>query len=153
MTAIISGSQLRQVLLGTKVDRAAASLPQTATGSLFLVTGGRVILTSLLGEVTTAVQAQATNTKIVATPTTGTVNDLSAAVDMTGAIVGSLFGITGLAADVAVKSTGGGISNLRNPIIVAIGAIGLNTGASSTGAMKWSITYIPFDDGASVAAA
>lgn len=154
MSVIIQGSQLRQVLLGTKVDRTAGALPQTATGALFTVTGGRVLVTSIVGEVTTSVQAQANAVKVVATPTgNGAVNDLSGTVDINGLAAGGLLSLTGLAGDAAVKSTGGGVSTLRNPIIVAAGAIGLNTAASNTGAMKWSLTYIPLDDGASVTAA
>lgn len=153
MSVIISGDQLRTVLFGNKVDRATATLPQTATGALFNITGGRILLTSIVGEVTTAIQAQANAVKLRATPTTGSVNDLSGTVDINGAAVGSLLGATGLAADALVLSTGGGVSNLRNPIVVAIGAIGLNTAASNTGSIKWSITYVPLDNGATVAAA
>jgi hypothetical protein len=153
MSVLIQGSQVRQILLGTKVDRSTATLPQTATGALFTVTGGRILLTSIVGEVTTAIQAQATLAKLRATPTTGTVNDLSGTVDLASAAIGSLLGATGLAADALVLSTGGGVSNLRNPVVVAIGAIGLNTAASSTGSIKWSMTYVALDDGASVAAA
>lgn len=153
MSVLIQGDQLRTITFGRKVDRATASLPQTATGGIFVVTGGRVLVTSLVGEVTTVVQNQATTLKVVATPTTGSVNDLSGTVNIQAAAVGSLIGLTGLAGDAAVLSTGGGVSNLRNPIAVAIGTIGITTGASSTGAIKWSLTYVPFDDGASVAAA
>lgn len=150
MTVIIQGSQLRTLELGTKVDQPTAALPQTATGTLFTVAGGRVWVTSLIGVVTTVIQAQATVSKIRATPTTGSVNDLSGTVDLTGAVVGSLLSLTGLAADAMVLSTGGGISTLRNPILVAVGTIGLNTAASSTGAIQWSLTYVPYDDGGSV---
>lgn len=153
MSVIIQSDQLRTVVVGTKVDRATANIPQTATGTLFTVSGGRILVTSILGEVTTAIQAQANAVKLRATPTTGSVNDLSATVDINGAAVGSLLGATGLAADALVLSTGGGVSNLRNPIIVAIGNIGLNTAASSTGQIKWSITYVPYDNGATVVAA
>ncbi|MEU6781485.1 hypothetical protein ABZ912_19955 [Nonomuraea angiospora] len=153
MTTMIQGDQLRTLLLGTRVDRATATLPQTATGSLFTVAGGRVLVTSIVGEVTVAVQNQANNTKLVATPTTGSVNDLSATVDVANLGVGGLLGATGLAGDALVKSTGGGVSNLRNPVVVAIGAIGLSCAASNTGSVKWSITYIPLDNGASVTAA
>lgn len=138
---------------GTRVERATAAIPQTATGSLFTVTGGRIIVTSFIGEVTTAIQAQATTLKIVATPTVGAVNDLSGTVDLASLAAGGLIGLTGLAGDAAVKSTGGGISNLRNPIVVAVGAIGATTGASSTGSVKWVLTYIALDTGAAVAAA
>jgi hypothetical protein len=154
MTTMIQGDQLRTLLLGTKVDRATAALPQTATGALFNVTGGRVLITSLVGRVTTSIQAQANAIKLVATPSgSGAVNDLSGTVESNALAAGGLLGITGLAADAMVKSTGGGVSNLRNPIVVAAGAIGLNTAASNTGSVEWSITYIPLDNGASVAAA
>lgn len=153
MTVLISGDQLRTLLFGNKVDRATATLPQTTTGSLFTVAGGRVLLTGIVGEVTVAVQNQANNTKLVATPTVGAVNDLSGTVDIANLAVGGLLGATGLAGDALVKSTGGGVSNLRNPIIVAIGAIGLSCAASNTGSVKWSLTYVPLDNGASVVAA
>lgn len=154
MTTMIQGDQLRTLLLGTKVDRATAALPQTATGSLFTVTGGRVLVTSVVGEVTTSIQAQANAIKLVATPSgSGAVNDLSGTVESNGLAAGGLLGITGLAGDAMVKSTGGGVSNLRNPVVVAAGAIGLSAAASNTGSVKWSLTYIPLDDGATVAAA
>lgn len=153
MTTMLDGSQLLQLALGTKVDRAAANLPQTATGALFTVTGGRVLITSIVGTVTTVIQAQANAVKLRATPTTGAVNDLSGTVDINAAAVGSLLGATGLAGDALVLSTGGGVSNLRNPLIVAIGSIGLNTAASNTGQIAWSVTYIPYDSGASLTAA
>lgn len=154
MSAQVSGSTLREVLLGSKVERATAALPQTATGTLFTVTGGRVMITSIVGQVTTGIQAQANAVKLVATPSgAGAVNDLCATVDVNGLAAGGLVSVTGLAGDVAVKSTGGGVSTLRNPIIVAAGAIGLNTAASNTGSVKWSLTYVPLDDGASVKAA
>lgn len=154
MSVLIQGDQLRTLLLGTKVDRATAALPQTATGSLFTVAGGRVLITSLVGRVTTSIQAQANAIKLVATPSgSGSVNDLSATVESNGLAVGGLLGITGLAGDAMVKSTGGGVSNLRNPVVVAPGAIGLNTAASNTGSVEWSLTYIPLDNGATVTAA
>lgn len=153
MSVIISGDQIRAILFGTRVARDTATLPATATGSLFTVTGGRVLITSIVGEVTTAIQAQANAVKLVATPTTGTVNDLSGTVDINALAVGGLLGATGLAGDALVKSTGGGVSNLRNPIVVAIGAIGLNTAATNTGSVKWVLTYVALDNGAAVAAA
>ena len=153
MTTLIQGAQMRALLFGIRVSRSTAALPQTTTGALFTVTGGRILLTSIVGEVTTGIQAQANAVKLRATPTTGSVNDLSGTVDVNGAAAGALLGATGLAGDALVLSTGGGVSNLRNPIVVAIGSIGLNTAASNTGSVKWDITYIPLDDAATVAAA
>ncbi|WP_405531508.1 hypothetical protein OG592_27015 [Streptomyces avidinii] len=154
MSVLIQGAQLRMIGLGTKVDKATAALPASTTGSLFTVTGGRVMVTSIVGRVTTGIQAQANAIKLVATPSgSGAVNDLSGTVESNGLAAGGLLSITGLAGDAMVKSTGGGISTLRNPVVVAAGAIGLNTAATNTGNVEWSLTYIPLDDGASVAAA
>lgn len=152
MTAMIQGDQLRTITEGLQVSRATAAITGVSTKGLFTVSGGLILVTSFVGVVTTAIQAQATLTKIVATPTTGTVNDLSATVDLTGAIVGALIGITGLAGDATVVSTGGGVSNLRNPVAVNIGTIGVNTAASSTGSIRWVMTYVPLENGASVVA-
>lgn len=153
MSTIISGNEIRAIALGTRVERATAALPATTTGALFTVTGGKVLITSIVGEVTTGIQAQANAIKLVATPTVGSVNDLSGTVDSNALAAGGLLGITGLAADAMVKSTGGGVSNLRNPVVVAAGTIGLNTAATNTGSIKWVLTYVPLDNGASVAAA
>lgn len=154
MSVLIQGAQLRMIGLGTKVDKATATLPASTTGSLFTVTGGRVMVTSIVGRVTTGIQAQANAIKLVATPSgSGAVNDLSGTVESNGLAAGGLLSITGLAGDAMVKSTGGGVSTLRNPVIVAAGAIGLNTAATNTGSVEWSLTYIPLDDGATVAAA
>lgn len=152
MSNYVKDIDLVLIGLGRTVQRATANLPQTATGNLFAVTGGRVLVTSIVGQVTTAVQAQANAVKLRATPTVGAVNDLSGTVDINGAAVGALLAATGLAGDALVLSTGGGVSMLRNPILVAVGNIGLNTAASSTGQVKWTLTYLAYDNGAAVAA-
>jgi hypothetical protein len=160
MSVIIQGSQIRQILLGTKVDRATATLPQTATGTLFTVAGGRVLLTSIVGEVTVALGATATSANLVHTPTVGTVGDLCAATVVTSDEVGTLYGISGDAT--SLLSADGAGSNAptsartgipAHPVVLPVGAIGLKTTASDTGSVKWSVTYIPLDDGATVTAA
>lgn len=153
MSTLIAGPQVRAIALGSKVDRATAALPQTAAGTLFTVTGGRIALTSIVGEVTTVIQTQANNTKLQSVPTVGTTVDLCAVLDITAKEVGALFGITGLFSDALVGGTAGATVLPRNPIIIPVGAIKLNCAASNTGAVKWSITYVPLDDAASVAAA
>lgn len=150
MSVYDNPSAYRKALFGQRASYAAANLPATATGTLFTVTGGRVLITSLTGLVATSIQAQACAVKIVATPTTGSVNDLSGTVDVNGLAAGGLLGLTGLAADALVKSTGGGVSNVRNPVVVAAGTIGLNTAATNTGTVGWTCTWVPLDDGASL---
>src|SRR5258705_7614078 len=154
MSIIVQADQLRALLAGTKVTGGAKTLPATATGSIFNVIGGRVLVTSITGVVTTAVQAQANAVKLVATPSgNGAVNDLSTTVDINGLALGGLLSPTGLAGDALVKSTGGGVSGLRTPIVGTPGAIGLNTAAPNTGAVTWTLTYVVLDNGASVTAA
>jgi len=152
MSVLVQGDQLRTINFGNKVTGGAKTLPATTTGAIFTVAGGRVLVTSITGVVTTAIQAQANAVKLVATPTVGTVNDLSTTVDVNALALGGLLSPTGLAGDALVKSTGGGISGLRNPIVVAAGSIGVNTAATNTGAVTWTVTYVPLDNGATVVA-
>lgn len=143
-------------LLGIKVDRATATLPQTTTGTLFTVSGGRVILTGIVGEVTTILGAVATSMNLVHTPTVGTVGDINAATVVTSDEVGTLYGISGLTTDTFnnnIAPTSALTSVPRNQLILAAGNIGLQTTANNTGAVKWSLTYWPFDTGAFVTAA
>ena len=143
----------RKALFGLKVDRTTAALPQTTQSALFTVAGGRVLITSIVGEVTTVIQTQANNTKIVSNPTTGTDVDLCAVLDITADQVGCLYGITGLFSDAMVGANAGATVVPRNAAVVPVGTIDLSCAASNTGSVKWSITYVPLDDGASVTAA
>jgi hypothetical protein len=153
VSVIIAGPQVRALTLGQKVDRATAALPQTTAGTLFTVTGGRILLTSIVGEVTTVIQTQANNTKLQSVPTVGTTVDLCAVLDITAKEVGALFGITGTFATALVGANAGATVIPTVPLIIPVGAIKLNCAASNTGSVKWSVTYVPYDDGASVAAA
>jgi hypothetical protein len=155
MSVIIQGPQIRQILLGTKVDRATATLPQTAQGSIFTVAGGRILLTGLVGEVTTATGATATTLKVTSNPTTGTDVDLTSATAVTSKEIGSQFTLPATSGSGLVVANGGGGGQLpaHNPYIVPVGTIDLVTSASDTGSVKWSLTYVPLDDGATVTAA
>ena len=161
MSVIIANDQIRTLTQGIKVDRATATLPATATGSIFTVAGGRVLLVALLGEVTTAIQAQAININLVHTPTTGTVGDLCAATACISDGVATLYHITGVPADLmSAEKVGGTVvpvdyvaGVLTRQMILPIGAVGLKTSATNTGSIKWSLIYVPFDNGASVVAA
>jgi hypothetical protein len=155
MTSIYTASAYRIGILGKKVDRTTATIPATTDQTIFTVTGGRIIVTSLIGEVTTAIQAQANALKVKSVPTTGTSKDISGTLDINGYEVGALVSLDGTALTTALSGTNAGAALAQKPggIFVPIGSIKVNTAATSTGAMKWSITYIPYDDAATVAAA
>lgn len=132
-------------------SRATATLPQTATGALFTVTG-RVKLLGIYGEVTTATGATVTNGKIVATPTVGSAVDLCAAVSIASLAIGVQLNITGTLAT-AMQAVNGATVAQTTPIIVKAGTIGLNTTANNTGSVKWRVEYLPIDPAAKIIAA
>jgi len=147
-----AGRDIRKVQFGLQVNRATAALPASTTGGLFTIATGRVLLTGIIGEVTTVIQTQACNTKLLHTPTTGTAVDLCAVLNITADEVGCLYGITGLFSDAMVGANAGAGVYPRNPVVLPIGTLGLNTAATNTGSVKWTVTYVPLDDGATVTA-
>lgn len=142
--------------VGVKVTRAAANLPQTATGNIFSVAGGRVWIVNLIATVTTIVQAQATLLKVVYTPSGGSVGDLTAnTTDWTGAAVGTQFvaklnTIADVLTKVTTQVTLPAAEAQQPQIQLGIGTISVTTAASSTGQARWDIWYIPVDAGATV---
>lgn len=158
MSVIIQGPQIRQILLGTKVDRATAVLPATTTYNIFLVTGGRILVTGLIGNVDVVCTATATTLAVGAAPTTGTAQTagLASATAVTSSEVGTMLGLPLTAGSGLVVGAKAGASVQlpgHSPYVVQPGAISITTSATNTGSVSWSITYVPLDDGASVAAA
>ena len=155
-TLLDGGDPVASGFVGTKVARAAAVLPQTATVDMFSISGGRVKIVNIIATITTVVQTQATTLKLVFTPTGGSVGDITAATtDWTAAAVGNQF-YAKLAAitDVLTKSTTtvdlSTLSGQLPSMILGTGKISATTVASSTGAAKWDLWYVPIDAGALV---
>jgi hypothetical protein len=142
-----------QLAMGFQTDRATATLPQTTAHALFTIATGRIVVFGLIGEVTTIIQTQANNTKIVANPTTGTSVDLCAVLSITADEVGCLYGITGVFSDALVGANAGATILCDRPVVVPIGTIDLDCAASNTGSVKWKLLWLPLDDGATVTAA
>ena len=132
--------------------RATATLPATTATPYFTVTG-KVRIIDIIGEVTTVVQTQANNTKLIANPTVGADVDMCAVLDITAAAVGSIFTITGTLANAMVKTVSGAGVAQAAPLIVTAGTIDLSCAATNTGATKWLVRYIPLDPGAAIFAA
>lgn len=159
MAVLIQGDQLRTILLGRQVDRPTATLPQSTDQAIFSVTGGRVLLTSLVGQVTTAIGAGTTpDLKIKYNPTaTGSDFDLCTAVSIASDAVGQAYYIAGNVASVGALLVGGAVGQANpvfsQPLLVPAGDIEIDMDESVTGSVRWTVTYIPYDNGASVAAA
>lgn len=133
-------------------NRATAALPASTQSALFTVTG-RVKVISIIGETTTAIQAQTCNTKLVSNPTVGNDVDLCATADITGDTVGSQYSITGTFANALVETPSGAFVYQASPTVVTAGTIDLSTDATNTGSIKWLCIWEPIDPGARVIAA
>jgi hypothetical protein len=151
----LAHTDLDTVLANTPitVERAAAALPQGTQSALFTVSGGRVKVLDICGEVTTVIETQANDTKIIANPTVGADVDLCAVNDITADAVGTMYNITGTFANAMIATTSGAHVAQAVPTIVAAGTIDLDCAASNSGETKWVLRYLPLDVGASVAAA
>lgn len=157
MTVLVRGASLRTALFGTLVERAAATIPQTATQSIFTVAGGRIVVTGLVGEVTTAIGAVATTLSIGLTPTVGSssLDSVSSASAITSKQVGVLLAPALTAGNGLAVGTNAGfpVQIAGSAFTVPAGSITITTSASTTGAIKWALLYVPLDADATVAAA
>jgi len=136
--------------LGKKVAKGSTAIAGISTKPMFTITGGRVLVTALHGEVaTTDIQAQANNLTINVDPTVGAIGALGTLIETSGALIGTTFSITGNPADAIIKNTGGAIV-CKSPVIIPAGVITYATVADNTGEMKWTIWYIPLDRAAYV---
>jgi len=130
-------------------SRASATLPATKATPYFTVTG-KIKLLDIVGEVTTVVQAQANNTKLIANPTVGADVDLCAVNSITGDAKGTIYTITGTLANAMVATTSGAGVAQAAPLVVAAGTIDLSCAATNTGATKWGVRYQPLESGSRV---
>ena len=124
--------------------KTTASLPANTQWVLFTVTW-RIKLLSIIWEVTTIIQTQACNTKIVANPTVWADVDMCAVLDTTASAVGSQFSITWTLANAMVKTTSWTWVFQAAPLLVMPWSIDLNTAATNTWSVKWMIQYESID--------
>jgi hypothetical protein len=152
MSVLIQGSQVRQIELGQRVSK-TITVPGAGTQALFTIAGGRVLLTSLYGVVTTAITVAGTS-QLQSNPTAaaGTTSVMCTATDLgtTDTPVGDLLSITTPGAAI---QRGGVVQNLTNSLVLPVGQVELVTATGGDGVIQWVVTYVPIDDGASIVAA
>jgi hypothetical protein len=151
---IIPMNQAQMDVLATEIwgahyDRAAATLPQGTHAPLFTITGGRIVVNMLLGEVSTVIGG-ANATKLSSYPTGGSAVDLCTTTDINGLEVGGKVVLPGTASTALTTANAGAIIAQPIAVVVAVGAIHLDCAGSVTGSMKWSLWWHPLDDGAVV---
>lgn len=133
------------------VSKETMALPASTQGAAFTIAGGLVKILQIVGQVTTVVQDQACNLKLIANPASGNDQDICAAVSVQALAAGSLLGITGFLAD--AMTTGTSLSGQARSVIANTGTIDVHTTATNTGAITWTVTYIPITAGATITAA
>ncbi len=142
--------------LGTRVEKSITAANGEVT--MFTVTGGLVVFTSVVGIVTTAIGATVATLKLVANPTaTGGTVDLTAVTganitnDIVGVVYSAAFDAVGSA--LIINTTGGAVGN-TGVAYVMTGAMACTFSADPVGGViRWVAHWIPIDDGALVAAA
>jgi hypothetical protein len=146
MSVLIQGDQIRAVQLGVRVTKSTGTLAAT-TIPLFTIAGGLVMVTSLVGRVTTAITV-ANSYKLQHNPTAGTTVDLCTAADLgtTDTAVGEIL--------VAKKGTAiaVGAADQAVNVVMDTGQIE-SVSAGTDGVILWAVTYVPIDTGASIVAA
>lgn len=156
MSLILDPKSMLAGFRGSKVERATAALPQTTAHALFTITGGRILLTGIIGEVTTVIQTQANNTKLTFDPSdAGATQDLCAVLDITADAVGTMYSITGTPATALQDALNflPSSKQLTLPPILKPGSILLDCAASNTGSVKWTAFWVPIDATARLVAA
>lgn len=137
--------------------KAAQNLPQTATGTLFTVAGGTVLVQFIAGLVSTAIGATATTLSLGNTPTGGSAanTSLATAAAVTSKAAGTLF-VPAFASGIGGAPVIASIVQVTVPaasataFLVPAGTITWTTSASTTGQMAWYLAWLPLDAGATV---
>ena len=141
--------QLQAISMGIPLTRASTTLPATAIVPIFNIVGGRVLMTSLVGEATVLWGAVAGNTVLNENPTNGTTTVIGSAIDYSNLPLGATIGITGLDASAMIPAATGGIPGFTNQgRVLRVGVIEWQQTGTAVGEMSWALTYIPLDDGA-----
>jgi hypothetical protein len=158
MSVLNDAAAFRKAILGLTATKATGLLV-TSTTTLFTIAGGRVLLTSLVGRVTVVIGATTSNAKLVYNPTAaGTSFDMCTAVDIASDAVEQTYYITGNVASTGALLVGGAVWQ-ANPVfedgyLVQAGTIEQNLSADPVGGqISWTVTWLPYDDGATLVAA
>lgn len=146
MSVLNPNKGFAQGILGNVASKSTGTLAAT-TIPLFTIAGGLVAVTSIVGRVTTAITV-ANSYKLQHNPTAGTTKDLCTAADIgtTDTVVGEIF-VAKIGTALALGAAAVGL-----PEILETGQIE-SVSAGTDGVIKWYVTWVPIDDGATLVAA
>lgn len=152
MSTIIQGPQVRTILAGVRIEKSATTVIN-GDADLFTISGGRVLITNLIGEVTTVISGTTPTLLVKNVTTVGGDVSLATATTVTDDEVGTLYAVDGVGNALETGSSGVVESSAKG-IVCAEGTLKMTSAAADVaGAVSWTMTYVPLDDGASVASA
>ena len=139
---------------GQRVQRVTLILA-AATTAIFTITGGRVLITSILGMITTLIGgAAAYRLQFNPTEATATTANLCANLDINAYPVGDQLGITGIPTDPMLPAvSGGGVPGVTMPVALTTGQIEVVCATAPGGAVQWTMWFKTLDNEARVVAA
>jgi len=144
----MTGLGLRMQKLGHRLVRPTATLPQTTSAPIFNIVGGKVLMTLIIGRITTVLGAVG-NMSLEENPTVGTLETICAVLAVGTYAQDDLIGITGVPAAAMVPAASGGIPGMTTAgVVLRVGTLDLRLSASSTGSIEWTVFYIPLESGA-----
>ena len=137
-------------------ERSIAKAPSNiATGDLFSVVGGPILVAQLVGLVTTVVETQACTLKVLVDPTTGagTTDVCANHANISADAAGTLYYVTGDFSDTLQEmdpASNGAVEapttyDLNGPWLCAPGTIELSASDTNTGVIRWSMLYKALD--------
>lgn len=147
--------------LGPIVENTVAYNPAGTAVNLFVITGGRILLTSLVGQVTVIIAQNAAanaNSRLRHTPTTGAAaaTNMCLDLDCDGFDVDNALHITGDPGVAMVDDGETGViipSFVTNLLVLQPGTISLFYTTLVTGTVRWTIKYLAIDAASLVVAA
>lgn len=156
MTNYIADASIRQVIFGQGTSYSWTLPGSATTNTLFTVANGNILVTSFFGLVTTLIGATATTLALGTVPTTGTASTagIATATAVTSAEKGTWvapLASSGVAGALVVGSVAGKSLYNTTAFVVAPGTITATTSANAGGGViKFYITYVTLDNGATV---
>ena len=152
MSVLLDQTTFRLINVGNYTERATATV--AADQDLFSIDGGNVLLTYLLGEVTTAIGGGSHDIELDLDPDDGGANVALASTLLVDADpVGTLYTLNTTAGGALVATTDVAYNaKLATPIVLKPGDIVLDVTGTEAGSIKWAAGWIALDDGAALTA-
>lgn len=150
MSTNVQNQQVTRAAFGFCTQRAAAALPSSVIGSIFTISGGRILIRSLTGIVSTTLSGT-NSTSVGLTPlNTGT---SAPTILCTAGIIPVAAGspLTGLFGGALLVTVAGGLVQAA-PWLAVPGDVTITPASTVTGTVAWDLIWVPIDPAARVVA-